>query len=282
MKKTILVPTDFSVNARSAVNYAIDMAEQYSFGIHLVHIYAPMTTRFGDDAFNNRMVRQAREEAEESMQQLVSELTASHRELEVFTECLEGDHLADTLTRISGKASHQLIVMGTRGAGGLKYVLGSNTYQTILNAPLPVMAIPENYSEFRLSHAGLLSNFKKSDIALLETFASIFGREVKITLLHVRETDSPQEEAELIDWKNHLEAITGISGIQWKIDTVVHRLDLDDNIPECIHDMAEEAQLDALLITSTPRSFFRRVFSRSLVKNIAHEIHRPVFFLPEG
>lgn len=282
MKKTILVPTDFSANAKAAVHYAIGMAKKYGFGIHLTHVYAPLTTRFGDESFNSRMVTHAEDEANTAIKQWHGELSATHPELEIFSECLEGDSLSDVLKTISGKASHQLIVMGTRGASGLKHILGSNTYQTILKSPLPVMAVPENCGDFDLRHAGLLSNFKASDIPLLETFVSIFGRDIPVTLIHIRESNSPQEEAELIAWKSHVEKATGLRGLGWKIDTVVNRLDAYENLLQCIHNMADEAQLEALLITATVRSFFERLFSRNLVKNMAHQLDRPVFFLREG
>ena len=40
--KRILVPTDFSDNARTAYEYAIDLAEQFHAKIDVVHIYEPI------------------------------------------------------------------------------------------------------------------------------------------------------------------------------------------------------------------------------------------------
>lgn len=282
VNKTILVPTDFSENAHIALNYAIGMAKEYQYDIHLIHAFQAMTSKFGDETFNKEITDHAETKALQQLELLRTEKQAAHPEVNFSKDCLEGSNLSEVLTSISGKSNYLLIVMGTKGSTGMKdRLLGSNTFNTIIKAPIPVLAIPEEFGRFSMSRAGLLTNFKKTDIPLLESFTEIFGRNTEITLLHVLENNGSDEESDLISWKEHLESQTGLSGFRWKIDSVSPRLDVDESLPDCIHDMAEEAKLEILLVHYNTKSFFKRIFSKSLVRNFAHQIHRPVFFYKE-
>lgn len=289
MTKTILVPTDFSENARKALNYAVGLAVKQGYVLQLVHIYQAMTSRFGDEKFNRDIVDHAESEAMHELEELRQSVQKSHPDLKIGMDCIEGDQPSTVLAQIAGKAQNELIIMGTKGAGGLKHrLMGSNTYQTITNAPIPVLAIPEEYDHFKLERAGLLSNFKNTELDILTTFTDIFGKEVQFTVLHVHERSSASQEDraklenELESWKNHLIEKTGVQTITWKIDSTMSRLDVSETLPDCIHHMAEDKDLQMLLVSYNTKSFFQRVFSRSLVKNFAHQIHRPVFFFKES
>lgn len=282
MNKTILVPTDYSKNAQVALNYAIGIARKHGYDIQLIHVFQAATSKFGTEEFNKEVTDHAETQALSQLEQLRSKMQAAHPEVSFGMDCLEGEHLSDVLTGIGGKSNYILIVMGTKGSTGMRdRLLGSNTYNTIIQSPIPVLAVPDDFDTFSIKKAGLLTNFKQTDIALLESFTEIFGQETEITLLHVLEKNRTEEESSLRSWKEHLENHTGLKDLRWKIDAVSPRLDVDENLPECIHDMAEEAQLELLLVHYNAKSFFKRIFSKSLVRNFAHQIHRPVFFFPD-
>jgi len=279
VNKTILVPTDFSENAHIALNYAIGMAKEYQYDIHLIHAFQALTSKFGDETFNKEITDHAETQALQQLELLRTEKQAAHPEVNFSKDCLEGNNLSEVLTSISGKSNYLLIVMGTKGSTGMRdRLLGSNTFNTILKSPIPVLAIPEEFDRFTMSRAGLLTNFKKTDIPLLKSFSEIFGQKIQITLLHVLEKNRPEEESQLLSWKEHLEDKTGWRDLRWKISSVSPRLDVDESLPDCIHDMAEEDQLEVLLVHYNSKGFFKRIFSKSLVKSFAHHIHRPVFF----
>ncbi|HZH55536.1 MAG TPA: universal stress protein [Sphingobacteriaceae bacterium] len=289
MTKTILVPTDFSENARKALNYAVGLALQQGYTLQLVHVYQALTSRFGDEKFNREIIDHAETEAMHKLEELRVTIQEEHPNLKISTDCIAGDQPSAVLTQIAGKAHNELIIMGTKGAGGLKHrLMGSNTYQTITNSPIPVLAVPEAYDNFKLERVGLLSNFKKIELEIARAFTAIFGKNLQFTVLHVQERASPskedniQLEKELEAWKNHLIDKTGILDITWAVDSTMNRLDVTETLPDCIHHMAEDHDLHMLLVSYNTKSFFQRVFSRSLVKNIAHQIQRPVFFFKEG
>lgn len=278
MEKTIVVPTDFSENADSALGFALGLASKHGFGIHLVHAFLPQTSSQANQHFNQKVSDHAEIEAEHKLTQLFEKIKKDFPDLSLTMDCVNG-LVADVLQQLAGKASHQLIVMGTKGATGLKQVfLGSNTYNTIQKSPIPVWAIPPHITTYDVKKAGLLSNFKKSDLHLLEIFMPIVAHTPTITLLHVQENKNAQDKKAIDAWTADLKSKTGIEAIDWKTETTISRLDIQDDIPASIADLAHKNNIDTLLITYTPKTFFNRLFSRNLAKSMAHRIDVPVFF----
>ncbi len=282
MKQTILVPTDFSENANAALRFALRMAADHEYAIHLVHAYQPLTSNQAPPTFNQEIRQHTAHEAQQELVTMVEQFSQDYPAVTLTYDCLEGSVDA-VLQGIAGKSNYQLIIMGTRGASGLKHVfLGSNTYSTVTKSPIPVWAIPEDFERWPVRKAGVLSNFKKSDVNLIQSFMPLVGNQPEITLLHVRESSKlEEEESQMTTWAAQVSKETGISPVNWKMDTSSGRLDSQDGVAACIADLAHKESLDTILVTYTPKTFFKQLFTRNLVKTLAHRIDLPVFFYKE-
>ena len=122
--KTLLVPTDFSSNAASALDYAAAIANHFGSTILLVNTYkAPRRA----DMFVSidEFIRQdAQQQMDEQIKRVGPELKNGAT---VETFLLQGE-IVPTLLRFAEQKEVDLIVMGTQGASGLKEVfIGSTT-----------------------------------------------------------------------------------------------------------------------------------------------------------
>ena len=79
MKQTILVPTDFSENANAALRFALRMAADHEYAIHLVHAYQPLTSNQAPPTFNQEIRQHTAHEAQQEL---------------VFTACIAGSKRA--------------------------------------------------------------------------------------------------------------------------------------------------------------------------------------------
>src|SRR5699024_6428685 len=114
--------------------------------------------------------------------------------------------------------SPKLIVMGTKGASGLKYVImGSNTLSVINQFDIPVLAVPENNNIRLINQAGLLSNYKNSEIDVLKKSIKILPSPLNLTLLHIRENENEDEEIVLDSWKEVVKDKTALENVSYKI-----------------------------------------------------------------
>ena len=280
--KQILVPTDFSQHALVAARYAGNMAQQLGWSIHLTHTYTPFSSSFANEKFNEEILVHETDKARTNMETFRNELSQEFPGLEITTSCHTG-MLGDVLPAIAGQAKNELIVMGTKGASGLKYViLGSNTFEIIRKSPVPVLAVPETASAFRWETLGLLSNFKPSEISALQSAVAIAGPPAKLVVLHLREKADRHVESELAPWTRRIEQQAGIGEIACRTERIVNRMDVWEDFSHYVFDMVESEQVDVLVVTQERKGFLTKLFSRSLVKAIAHQLTVPVFFHSRG
>jgi nucleotide-binding universal stress UspA family protein len=150
----ILVPTDLSDLSKVAVQYAIKIANKLDGTItllHVINIIQPTraTMRLRLKTLEQELV----ELAKEDLDALVSEVSKQAKTSQpIKVKIVKGTSFNDTVKREAKKLRTGLIVMGTRGASGLKkYVLGSNTASVIEVSHVPVLAVPElgDFRNFR-------------------------------------------------------------------------------------------------------------------------------------
>ncbi|RNL85379.1 universal stress protein [Sinomicrobium pectinilyticum] len=146
--KRILVPTDFSVNAKNAVDYAIHLFKDEVCEFILLNTFGAGNTA-------NMMVLQASNPAYEAaliksqkkLKALFDILNSSERSKNhSFDMVVRYGHLAETVKDLVKERNVEMIVMGTRGATGAKERwFGSNTVAVMENVfDCPILAVPES------------------------------------------------------------------------------------------------------------------------------------------
>jgi len=189
--KTLLLPTDFSEVADNAVTHAIEIAKMHGSKIIFLHSLVQDYTTFlyslavsANEAF--------KKEAEERMKLLCSRVET----IGVKCEALFSD---ETLTSAVLKAALErnvdCIIVGTRGANGLKKVLvGSNTSVFVEKARCPVLVIPQGAKYKKIKEICYGTDYHEKDsevLASLVKFAKPFG--AKINAVHFAEEVSDRE-----------------------------------------------------------------------------------------
>jgi nucleotide-binding universal stress UspA family protein len=127
--KTILAPVDFSEASINSVSFAAELSKRSAARLVIVNILHK-----GEDENKTK----------DRLKSLESELKkAFDSDLNCESFPAHGN-LIPTLQKIISIQHPDLIVMGTKGASGLKKILiGSNTVNVISNTKVPVLVIPE-------------------------------------------------------------------------------------------------------------------------------------------
>lgn len=143
--KKIIVPTDFSDQATQALKFAVDIATQSRGEILLVHVVdLPIikdsiiaTSLYVDDS----IVKDSTAKAQKSFDKLLARYKDS--EVTIKTTVEYGNTTMATLKLVETKKA-DLVVMGTKGASGLKEIfVGSNTEKIVRGAKVPVISLPK-------------------------------------------------------------------------------------------------------------------------------------------
>lgn len=272
--KTLLIPTDFSQHAYHACLYAAGMAAGNGWKLHLLHVYQSYYAISAYPSVTGTAWVEIKDATDQHMAELVEKLKKQFPSISISGENREGA-MADTVANFAGEKGVSLIVMGTQGATGLKYaVLGSNTFAVILKSPVPVVAIPSRISAFRMDRVGFAVNYHATEITALGDFTTLVDRPMAITLFHFYEKGKQEETKKMQKWAKRFEKIAAGSDLELHFKLAMSR-----NLPVSINRIVGSEQFDALVMTPMDKPFFNRMFSKQLIKVVAHKPTVPVFFM---
>ena len=181
--KTVLAPIDFSAASANALSFAAELCKRPEARLVIIHI----ALKEGDEAEMTGKLESIQSELKETFgSDLKCEGSFAH------------GNLIPTLKKIIAVQQPDLVVMGTKGASGLKTIIGSNTVKLIGNTRVPVLVIPEvaRFGNFlrneknRIVLATDLEELESDDaLEVLKEIAS-FIIEPKIRVLSVRPKDT--------------------------------------------------------------------------------------------
>ncbi len=137
MYRTILLAYDGSQHAQKAAQIAGEEARVHGATLVVLYAYDPVPEWLGEPLFEEALARRvtAAQAVVEEAKDRVGEVPA----LEV--EVLEGPP-ASAILRVAEARGVDLIVMGTRGLGGVAgTLLGSQSQKVVALAPVPVLLV---------------------------------------------------------------------------------------------------------------------------------------------
>lgn len=278
MNNAILVPTDFSSNALVASKYAAFIATKFNCELRLLHVYTAYTRAMATPEFNEQLEAHAEKRAGQSMQQLRDQLRSLYPHLHITTACVRG-RLTSEVLKIVSTGVIRFVIMGSTGASRLRNVaIGSNTFELIQQCPIGVLAVPDGYDNTKMGRLGMLTNFKESELALLDAFIARTTTALEVYLLHVSEAGKTPSDVDIEFWKDVVYRRSDVKRVLFKWEEAAKRLDTADSIPNCIDKMILQNELDLLLVSYNRKSFFRQLFSKSLTKAIVKGLSIPTYF----
>lgn len=144
--KKILVPCDFSDSSVQAYKFAIDIANTSRGEVILLNIIElPVmhdTVLMPTLSFEESYLKDMKADAEKNFAKMKTKWAKDGPKV---TGMVEYGPTSTTILRIAAEKKADLIVMGTKGASGLKeFVIGSNTEKIVRQAGVPVIAVKKN------------------------------------------------------------------------------------------------------------------------------------------
>lgn len=266
--KKILVPTDFSENANLALRHAIHIANQFGAIITVVHIYQ-ITTTTGSLKSIDHIVQDDREEEIAVLIEEMKSLLTNHARME--GQVRKGNSV-ENICQIAEKLKVDIIIMGTKGADGMKKMfLGSTASNVILNTAIPVLVVPGAFENFKLSNITLaLDNKKIEELKVLKPILDLVkGFGAKLELLTVIDEDHPKAKID-----PNLEGHFTTEGL-----TYTYSIIKGPEIIEGIRKFVARENSDMLCLIHRSRGFFQNIFGESVSKEMAFDSSVPLLIL---
>jgi nucleotide-binding universal stress UspA family protein len=138
----IVVPTDFSEQSLSALEYAVGLADKYGARLKVVFVNEPglkITDMAWVGVDEVSMDEAQLRDARRTIEDIVLDRIPTH--VTADAEIVHGDAVA-RIIQYAEDVNSDLIVMSTRGRTGLSHVLlGSVAEQVVRKAPCPVLTL---------------------------------------------------------------------------------------------------------------------------------------------
>lgn len=278
--KKILVPTDFSLCAENALEFAVQTAKLFPASLVLLHAFDLPSTLQADYMGVNLDFRQKQwEEDQKQMEQLKMNIEVMHNVL-VDIRLVAGT-VKDVLGELlNSEEEFDLILMGTSGAGGLMGKLwGSNTADVIARSHVPVLAIPRDY-KWRKPEKFLLAtgNFEKEP-AILDTIFELAA----LYMAHVDVAVFTNEKDELAVFLEHernapyyREMLTKKYSEYDMTTTQLSGKRLERSLEEYI----DKRRVDVLVMITYKKDFWDRLFHGSHTRNMSFHTKVPLLAVP--
>lgn len=148
--KKILVPTDFSVNSKAGVRFAIRWAARQKLELVFVHVLNVMRLTTWSDAYYEKYAAQEKQLCRVKFEKFIAGI---YRQMHIKP----GKHSFVIVHGISADISIldfcrknmdiDCICISTRGAGKFKKIFGTNTGNLITKSAVPVLAVPQHYKD---------------------------------------------------------------------------------------------------------------------------------------
>ncbi|HEY2150198.1 MAG TPA: universal stress protein [Vicinamibacterales bacterium] len=134
----MLCPVDFSEQSRLALRYADAIARRGHGALTVLYVNGPFLIAAAGAALHDRHIAEC---SQRELQAFVTE-TVGRPSARTRT-CLGGGQPSNEILRIAGRASADLLVIGTRGLTGAdRLLLGSTALNVLRRTTVPVLAVP--------------------------------------------------------------------------------------------------------------------------------------------
>ena len=265
----ILVPIDFSGCSINALRFAIEAAHQLKARLHLFHAYhIPIPVAEMTLAMDAKIVEDFQAKVETNYAELKEEIPSVTEVTDSFE--IEFAFAIDAILK-RAKQGVDLVIMGTKGATGLKEVLmGSLTADVISKSNIPILAIPEDAQSCKIKKIVFASDFDKvEDPSCWDIISAIVdGFSASLDLLHINpnlEATSVEKAEEAFHLDQHLKEIKH-----------EFRFVVEKDVEKGINDYVSTNSIDLLILMPKKHGLFGKLFHKSITQKMTYHTHIPL------
>lgn len=272
--KQILFPTDFSKNAEKALNYAIEIAGSYNADIIILHTYYPYSLPLDQEEFREEEVKNQEERTRRLMKETESLIYEKNKNI-VTHRLIRSGKTVDILLEVAKEKKVDLIIMGTKGASGIKEaLLGTNTAEVISSSHYPVLAVPEKANFSGIKDVVFAAEFSSSnELRKLNTTTAIFKNfSPDMTILEL--ADGVRKE--------QLLEMASDNGVRQVIEQSRFESPCGDkkDKEKCIRQYLKSNPADILCLSRKKKGFLQSLFSEDYVKELTYHADLPMLVIP--
>jgi len=274
--KNIVVATDFSITARNAYRYALNLAKAFHATLTVIHVKESMI--MVTDVVQTPVFNDDDSELMKDIQELIAEENLAEGVvatiLEVKIKILTGNPV-DVLTGLSKDKETDLIVIGTSGLSDvLEKVFGTTSIKVSNKAYCPVILVPREAKWHPIEKIMYASDFDSMKAKFAQDIID-FSVEIGagIHFVNVRNYNPVGEiNQKDIDWNELF--VSNDSRLSYEKHTIYG----NDTVNQ-LKDYSEKNKIDLIVFASKHRNFWESLMHRSISENMALSTFTPMMVI---
>ncbi len=270
--KQILLPTDFSSHSTCAYQFALELAQKSGAGLTLLHVIEP-PYNFASE------LEETREVLKKFSLSRLKELKESKSgidldKIEIDTRVRTGMTVPTVLEQIR-KTGADLVVMGSKGATGLKKVLfGSIATDIMEKAPIPVLTVPDSESPPKIKKLLFTTDFRKGDLDNLKWLFELAGHyKAGVHALHVTRALDFETEIRYRGFEDYIRDHNALEKL--KFDLVEN-----DRLTDGIAGFLNKNPVSIIAINRYYKSLYQALLKKDHTREIIDHFRMPIIVLP--
>jgi len=276
----ILIPTDFSLNSWNAIKYCLELFKNIKCTFYILHVNpippysgAGSGVRTSTTILREAMLKESKVQLKKLLDQIKEYSDCTNHS---FITTALYDYFVESIKREVQDKKINLIVMGTKGASGLKRVtLGSNTGDVITKVKCPLLAVPENTAYSIPKEIAFPTDYHIAyDINVLDTLTNMVEmNNATLRIVHISKKgeDLTEEQRENKEFLH--DYLRGI-------DHSFHSL-TSTRLETAIQCFVESRDIDIVAMVAKNLNFYQRILFKPAVEEISYHTDIPFLVLHE-
>lgn len=277
--KHILIPTDFSENSWNALEYAACFFENIKCTFYVLHVNDLSNS---DIAGNSFITLNAKEKfcAKDKLNETIDRIglccpNPDHK----FISLEEYGNFIDITRKTVEEKKINLIVMGTKGASGIKAsIMGSNTGNVITKIACNVLVIPDNIIAQKPSKIAFPTDFNLFyTYPILNSITEILEiSNADLEVIHMSQSRPSFSNTQVINKAYLHDYLKEICTDSHSFENI-----LGKNIRETIVTYISENKIEMLTMVAKNLNLFQQLFFNNSIEQLSYEATVPLFVMHE-
>jgi nucleotide-binding universal stress UspA family protein len=273
--KTILVLTDFSINADYVAQYALELAQKIEANLLVCNIYEVPAGEETTDR-NSWPMRACGENSISDLGELVARLKTTLDKQGTgksfrpdIEQCSEEGLVGLKVKDIMQKHEILLAVISAHNSDTVTGFFGrDHTWDIIDNATFPVLVIPYQVRFKPFKRMALATVMNDTDIKVLESLSGL-AKYSDAEILIVNVTGEKEADHNIKQFFN-----------QTDYSKIFYKDIIGFNVVSCLKQLSENSDVDLLAIVHRRRSFLQEIIGGSVTRKMADHPAKPLLIYP--
>lgn len=277
--KNVLLPTDFSENSLNAIRYALRLFEEPACNFYLLHVIKSSDIGISDSPYlastaqiKDVYTQTAKTRLRDTLNHISTKLSTNKKHK--FYAVTDHNFLVESIRQQVSEKKINMIVMGTKGATGLKKIIvGSNTGDVITKVHCNTLVVPENATFKDLKEIAFPTDFSMLyNINVLHPIVTITEKHAAaIRILNISKKDAVLNS----DQSKNKELLEDYFS---NLDHSFHFL-TNKKVEDAVQCFVESRNIDMITMVAKNLNYFQHILFHTKIERISYHTDVPFLVL---